>query len=114
MLMQGRVLVGKIQQITTKKGQLAKSALKVVDMGPECSSDVIVYWIDFLGDAALTQVELDSILGEQFTIDIRLVQASKGNDGRTFLNVKGGAIVTPDGQVVQAGLRHRQELKRAS
>lgn len=113
MLMQGRVLVGKIQQITTKKGQVAKSALKVADMGPECSSDVVVYWIDFLGDAALTQTELDSILGEQFTIDVRLVQASRGNDGRTFLNVKGGAIVTADGQVVQSNLRQRQ-MKKAS
>jgi hypothetical protein len=113
MLMQGRVLVGKIQQITTKKGQLSKAALKVADMGPECSSDIVVYWVDFLGDAALTQVELDSILGEQFTIDVRLVQAT-GNNGRTFLNIKGGAIVSPDGQVVQSGLRHRDELKRAS
>jgi hypothetical protein len=113
MLMQGRVLVGKIQQITTKKGQLSKAALKVADMGPECSSDIVVYWIDFLGDAALTQTELDSILGEQFTIDVRLVQAT-GNSGRTFLNIKGGAIVSHDGHVVQSGLRQRDELKRAS
>jgi hypothetical protein len=114
MLMQGRVLVGKNEEIKTKKGPLAKSSLKVVDMGPECSSDVVVYWIDFLGDAALTQVELDSVRGEHFTIDIRVVQVSKGNDGRVFLNTKGGALVSADGRVVQSGLRNHEAMKKVS
>lgn len=114
MQMQARILVGSLREIKTKKGtQLHKSSLKVLDIGSECGSDVSTYWIDFLGDAALSQVELDSVVGNEFTIDVRFVKATKGNNGNAYLNVAGGAIVTGDGQVVQSALRDHQ-LKQAS
>jgi hypothetical protein len=114
MLMKGRILVGSLREFKTKKGDtLPKASVKVADMGPECASDVITYWIDFLGDAALSQTELDSVMGEEFMIDIRLARASKGSNGNAYLNVAGGAIVDASGHVVQSGLRQRQ-MKKAS
>jgi hypothetical protein len=114
MLMKGRILVGSLREFKTKKGEaLPKASVKVVDMGPECSSDVVTYWIDFLGDAAPSQVELDSAMGEEFAIDVRLCRVSLGRDGKAYLNLNGGAIIDAQGQVLQAGLRQRQ-LKKAS
>lgn len=113
MQMQARILVGSLREVKTKKGtNLAKSSVKVLDIGPECGSDVTTYWIDFLGDAALSQVELDSIVGEEFTIDVRFVRSSMGN-GKAFLNVSGGAITSGDGHIVQRAL-NEQHMKRAS
>lgn len=114
MQMQARILVGSLREIRTKKGaSLRKLSLKVLDVGSECGSDVSTYWIDFLGDAALTQVELDSVMGNEFTIDVRFVKATKGNNGNAYLNVSGGAIAAADGRVVQASLRDHQ-MKEAS
>lgn len=114
MQMQARILVGKVTEVRTKKGQsLSKASLKVLDLGPECGSDVTMYWIDFLGDAAVSQVELDSVMGEVFTIDVRYTRASLGKNGNAYLNMAGGAIVTADGQIVQVGLRN-QHTKKAS
>lgn len=106
MKMQGRVLVGSVREFKTRKGEtLPKASLKVVDMGIECSSDVTIYWVDFLGDAALTQMELDSVVGGEFTLDVKFVRASAGKEGKAYLNMAGGAITNAAGQVVQLGLR---------
>src|SRR5277367_1229212 len=87
MQMQARILVGAIRQVQMKKGgNLPKTSLKVLDIGPETGSDVAVYWIDFLGDAALDQVELDSIVGGEFSIDVRLARATE-NKGKAYLNI---------------------------
>ena len=110
MQMQGRVLVGSVREVKTKKGaKLPKCSVKVLDLGPECGSDVSTYWVDFLGDAALDQVELDSAMGSEFTIDIKYVRSSAGKDGKAYLNVTGGAIVNADGLVLQASLRNHQQ-----
>ncbi len=111
MQMQGRILVGSVREVKTKKGaKLPKCSVKVLDLGPECGSDVSTYWIDFLGDAALDQVELDSAMGSEFTIDIKFVRSSFAN-GKAYLNISGGAILNADGLVLQAGLRnHHQKL----
>lgn len=114
MQMQARILVGSLREVKTKKGaQLRKSSLKVCDVGTECGSNITTYWIDFLGDAALDQVELDSVMGNEFTIDVAFAKASLGKNGNTYLNMTGGAIFTADGRVVQSALRDHQQ-KRAS
>ncbi len=113
MQMQARILVGKVTEVRTRKGQpLSKASLKVLDLGPECGSDVTTYWIDFLGDAAFSQVELDSIMGEEYTIDVRFVRASC-KDTKAYLNLSGGAIADADGQIVQPALRNHH-MKKAS
>ncbi len=109
MQMRGRILVGSLREFKTRKGEtLPKASIKVADMGPECASDVVTYWIDLLGDAALSQVELDSVLGEEYTIDVRLCRSSLGRDGKAYLNLTGGAITDERGQIVQRGLRDRR------
>ncbi len=113
MQMQGRILVGSVREFRTRKGEtLPKSSIKVVDMGAECGSDVVTYWIDFLGDSAVTQAELDDIVGTECTVDIRFCRSSLGKDGKAYQNVAGGAITNASGQVVQSRLRTRQ--KKAS
>ena len=62
MRLEGTALMGSTQTITTKKGDdLQKTKLKVMDMGPEANGGDL-YWIDFLGEAALSDEELDAIL----------------------------------------------------
>lgn len=114
MQMRGRILVGSLREFKTRKGEtLPKTSIKVADMGPECSSDVVTYWIDLLGDAALSQVELDSVLGEEYSIDVRLCRSSLGRDGKAYLNLSGGAITDAQGRVVQHALRERHRDGRA-
>jgi hypothetical protein len=106
MQMQGQALAGSTQSLTTKRGEtLQKTKLKVIDLGPEASSGD-VYWVDFLGDEALTDEELRQIMRQQVTIEIRRFSASVGKQqpGRAFLNASGGAVHL-GGQVVQKALR---------
>lgn len=105
MQMNGKVLAGTTQILSTKKGtQLEKTRLKVLDTGGEVAGDLQWYWIDFLGDAALAESELDSVRQEEVVIEIRRVSASNGKDGRAFLNITGGLILLGGSVPVQAKL----------
>jgi hypothetical protein len=87
-----------------KKGDhLQKTRLKVLDLGPEASGGDL-YWIDFLGEAALSEDELRQIARQQVTVEVRRMYASTGKAGGAFLNANGGAIRLGD-QVVQRALR---------
>lgn len=103
-----QVLTGSTQTITTKKGEhLQKSRLKLLDLGPEASGGDL-YWVDFLGEAALTDDELRAIARKQVVVEVRRMYASAGRtQGQAFLNATGGAVVL-GGQVVQRGLREAQ------
>ena len=62
MKIEGLALAGSTEMISTKKrGDLQKTKLKVMDMGPEATGGDL-YWIDFLGEASLSDEELDAIL----------------------------------------------------
>ncbi len=100
-----KVLHGSTQTITTKKGtKLAKTRLKVQDVGEEVNGDLLAYWIDFLGEYALTEAELATILREEVEIDLKRVSASAGDQGGAFLNLTGGAIFH-QGHMVQGRAR---------
>lgn len=104
MLLSGQILTGSTQTIATKKGDhLQKTRLKVLDLGPEANGGD-VYWIDFLGDAALTDDDLRQVARQQVTVEVRRMYASAGKTGGAFLNASGGAVML-NGQVVQKGLR---------
>jgi hypothetical protein len=88
-----KVLHGSTQTITTKKGtKLEKTRLKVQDVGEEVNGDLLAYWIDFLGENALSDAELAAILREEVEIDIKRVSASAGDKGGAFLNLTGGLV----------------------
>jgi hypothetical protein len=96
-----KVLHGSTQTITTKKGtKLEKTRLKVQDVGDEVNGDLLAYWIDFLGENALSDAELAAILRAEVEIDIKRVSASAGEKGGAFLNLTGG-LVYRSGNVVQ-------------
>ena len=96
-----KVLHGSTQTITTKKGtKLEKTRLKVQAEGDEVNGDLLAYWIDFLGENALSEAELGAILREEVEIDIKRVSASAGDKGGAFLNLTGG-LVYRGGNVVQ-------------
>jgi hypothetical protein len=58
MLLSGQILTGTTTTFNTKKGStLQKAKLKILDLGPEASGGDL-YWIDFLGEAALSDEEL--------------------------------------------------------
>jgi hypothetical protein len=100
-----KVLHGSTQTITTKKGtKLEKTRLKVQDIGEEVNGDLLAYWIDFLGEQALSEAELATILREEVEIDIKRVSASAGDKGDAFLNLTGGAVFH-QGHVVQGRAR---------
>ncbi len=106
MQMQGQALAGSTQSLTTKRGEtLQKTKLKVIDLGPEASGGD-VYWVDFLGDDALTDEELRQVIRQQVTIEIRRFSTSVGKQQpvRAYLNANGGAVRL-NGQVVQRALR---------
>lgn len=104
MQLSGQILTGSTQTIATKKGDhLQKTRLKVLDLGPEASGGD-VYWIDFLGDAALTDEELRQVSRQAVTVEVRRMYASAGKQGGAFLNASGGAVVH-NGQIVQKALR---------
>ena len=96
-----KVLHGTTQTITTKKGtQLEKTRLKVQDVGEEVNGDLLAYWIDLLGDNALSESELNAVLREEVEIDVKRVSASAGTKGGAFLNLTGGWLYQ-NGKVVQ-------------
>jgi hypothetical protein len=101
----GQVLTGSTQTIATKKGDhLQKTRLKVMDLGPEAAGGDL-YWIDFLGEAALSDDELRGVTRQQVTVEVRRMYASAGKaQGQAYLNASGGAVVF-NGQIVQRGLR---------
>jgi hypothetical protein len=104
MQLSGQILTGSTQTIATKKGDhLQKTRLKVLDLGPEANGGD-VYWIDFLGDAALTDEELRQVSRQQVTVEVRRMYASAGKNGGAFLNASGGAVIL-NGQIVQKTLR---------
>jgi len=96
-----KVLHGSTQMITTKKGtKLEKTRLKVQDVGDEVNGDLLAYWIDFLGENALTEAELAAILKTEVEIDIKRVSVSAGDKGGAFLNLTGGPVYQT-GKLVQ-------------
>ncbi len=104
MQLKGKVLAGTSQTVMTKKGtQLAKTRLKVLDTGEEMSGDIQFYWIDFLGEVALADNELESINHKEVTIEVRRVMPSAGNDGKAYINITGGLIYDQNGHIVQTG-----------
>jgi hypothetical protein len=106
MQMQAHVLAGSIlDPIHTKRGvDLPKTRLKVMDIGPEAGGGD-VYWLDFLGEAALLEEELAQVHRQQVQIEVRSMYASAGKTaGKAYLNAAGGAVVL-GGQIVQRGLR---------
>jgi hypothetical protein len=97
----GKVLHGSTQTITTKKGtKLEKTRLKVQDVGEEVNGDLLAYWIDLLGENALSEAELTAILRQEVEIDLKRVSASAGDKGGAFLNLTGGWVYQ-NGKVVQ-------------
>src|SRR5437868_4538157 len=104
MLLTGQILTGSTQTLNTRKGgTLAKARLKILDLGPEASGGDL-YWIDFLGEAALTDEELRQVTRQQVAVEVRRLYASQGKQGGAFLNASGGAVRL-NGQVIQKGLR---------
>jgi hypothetical protein len=96
-----KVLFGTTATVTTKKGtQLEKTRLKVQDVGEEVNGDLLAYWIDFLGDNALSQAELTAVLHTEVEVDIKRVSATAGQKGGVFLNLTGGWVYR-DGKVIQ-------------
>lgn len=99
-----QVLTGSTQTIATKKGEhLQKTRLKLLDIGPEASGGDL-YWVDFLGEAALTDDELRQVSRKQVQVEVRRMYASAGSKGGAFLNASGGAVLL-EGLVIQRGLR---------
>ena len=101
MQMFARVLSSHNETLDIKNGKnqgqkLNKTRLKVIDVGDEVNGDVIQYWIDFLGENALTDKEVELILKKDVQIDIRLVRATSGKNGGAFLNISGGMIMLAD------------------
>jgi hypothetical protein len=104
MLLSGQILTGTTTTFNTKKGStLQKAKLKILDLGPEASGSDL-YWIDFLGEAALSDEELRQLSRQQVQVEVRSMRASAGSKGGVFLNATGGAIRF-NGQVVQKSLR---------
>src|SRR5271166_1210446 len=100
MHMTGRIQGGTTTTLTTKKGEsLQKTRLKIIDMGDETGGDLPTYWVDFLGDAALTDSQVQALLHKEVSIDIRRVTASTGKDGKAYTNMTGGAILGDNGLV---------------
>jgi hypothetical protein len=114
MLLTAQVLAGSSELMHTKKGEdLPKTRMKLLDIGPEASGGDI-YWVDFLGEAALSDDEFGQVHRQQVTIEIRRMVASMAKAGnRAYLNATGGAI-TFGGQVVQTGLRTPARQKRSA
>lgn len=105
MLLHGKILAGRSETINTKKGPLQKTKLRVVDLGDETQGDLSSYWIDFLGDASMSDAEIDQVLRKELSIEVRRVSVSMGSQGKAFLNVTGGAILDANDVPVQAKLR---------
>jgi hypothetical protein len=99
----GKIITGTSTTIATKKGaQLDKTRLKVLDMGDETAGDVTVYWVDFIGDAALSDADLTKVNHQEVTIEIRRITCSMYN-GKAYMNLSGGMILL-GGNPVQSKL----------
>ena len=104
MMLSGQVLTGTATTFQTRKGDhLQKTKLKVLDLGTEAGGGD-TYWVDFIGEAALSDEELRAVSRQSVEVEVRRIKASAGNKGGVFLNVTGGAV-RHHGQVVQRGLR---------
>ncbi len=89
MLLAGQILTGSTTTINTKKGgTLQKTRLKVLDLGPEASGGDL-YWVDFLGEAALGDEEMRQVARQQVQVEVRSMRASAGSKGGAFLNATG-------------------------
>jgi hypothetical protein len=89
----GKILSGTTTTITTKKGtQVAKTRLRILDQGDEAADEIMAYFVDFMGDAALTAEQYDQVLHQNVTVEIRRITCSMSN-GRAFMNVTGGIIL---------------------
>jgi hypothetical protein len=98
-----KVFSGSNTPFKNKDGQaVAKTRLKVVDMGDELDGAPQTYWIDFVGDYALNPQEVQALQKQMVEIDIQYVTASTGKDGKAYLNVRGGFVYL-DGKVYQTG-----------
>src|SRR5215813_12588967 len=74
MLLSGQILTGSTTTISTKKGDhLQKTKLKVLDLGPEAAGGDL-YWVDFLGEAALTDDELHQVSRQAVEVEIRTMR----------------------------------------
>lgn len=105
MKMQAKVLTGSTTTLTTKAGKaLEKTRLKVQDVGDEVNGDLQAYWVDFLGDMALSDGEMGAVIHEEVEIDIRRAGASSGKQGGAFLNMTGG-VITYQGKQLQGQFR---------
>jgi hypothetical protein len=113
MQLTGKVLGGKTTTITTKTGtKLEKTRIRVLDTGEEAVNDVISYWIDLLGDAALTEQQLSDINHTEVVIQIRRVSMSSYN-GKSYLNISGGLILPVNGgEPIQSKLAQQQMGKK--
>lgn len=108
MYLRGRVLSGHRETFQTKKGEtLAKTKLKVVDLGDETQGDLPFYFVDFIGDAALSEAEFEQVMRHEFTVEIRRMTATVGKNGRAYLNVTGGAVLDDQDRPVQVALRNK-------
>lgn len=109
MQLTAQVLTGSTQTISTKKGDpLQKTKLKLIDIGSEANGGDL-YWIDFLGDSALSDAELEDVLHQRVVIDVRRMYASAGRQmGQAYLNASGGAIRL-NGEVIQPRLRSQAQ-----
>ena len=75
----------------------------MLDLGPEASGGDL-YWIDFLGEAALADDELRQVTRQQVQWRSAACCAGRASKGGAFLNATGGAVRF-NGAVIQKGLR---------
>ncbi len=107
MKLQAKVLAGQTESLMTKKGEpVQKTRLKVQDVGAEVT-DLLAYWVDFFGEYALTQEQIESLLHQEVEIEIRRVAVAEKDGkavvtktGRGLLNLSGGRLLH-QGHVVQ-------------
>lgn len=113
MQLQGKVMGGTTTIITTKQGnKLDKTRLKVLDIGEEAAAELNWYWVDFIGDAALTEQQMADLRGKEVVVQIRRISMSGGNNGKSYLNVSGGLILPlHGGEPIQAKLAQSQMSK---
>ncbi len=89
----GKVMAGVATNFTNKQGsKVDKTRLRILDLGDEAASDLNAYWVDFIGEAALTEAQLKQITHQEVTVELRRVYASLYN-GKAYLNITGGLIL---------------------
>lgn len=113
MQLNGKVMSGFTTSFQTKKGDtLNKTRLKILDTGEEVGDELNTYWVDFLGDAALTEDDIDQIRKQEVVIEVRRASASLGKNGTAYLNITGGAVLF-QGMPVQSKLLGKAGRKTA-